>query len=92
MLTGDSTTAKISSEEIVDLAEHLQAMGYDIQGYGLGSVEYERDGSTSSSRNGKAKKINAIKESIDGKHYLRSYIAANENTYVLSEWSIGGFL
>lgn len=92
LLNGNSTTAKISNQEIVNLAQHLQRMGYDIQGYGLGNVKYKDDGQTVSSRNGKAKEIEKIEKSVDGKHYLKAYIAANENTYVLSQWSIGGAL
>ena len=90
IFTGDSTTAKVSAKEVVNLAEHLERMGYDVQAYGLGTVKYKDDGKTTSMRNGKAQEIEEITKNVEGKEYLRSYIAANENTYVLSQYSIMG--
>ena len=91
IFTGDSTTVQIKSEDIIGLAEHLGQMGYDVQAYGLGTVKY-KDKETIDRKNGKAKEIEEITKNVEGKEYLRSYIAANENTYVLSQYSILGAL
>ena len=41
---GDGTSPLGSgSEEVKDLANYIQNMGYDIQGYGFGDVEYTKD-------------------------------------------------
>ena len=89
-LFGDSASARIKSEDVINLAEHMERMGYDIQGYGLGMVEYKKDGSSVNTRNGQAKEINKIAKNVEGKEYLRTYLATNENTYILSQWSVLG--
>ena len=89
MFSGDSTTAKISKEEVVSLAQYLQNMGYDIETYGLGEVKYEDDGKTINNR-GTSKKIEKIGSSVDGKNYLLAYIASDNNTYVLSQYNLYG--
>lgn len=105
--TGDNMTAQISKEQVIDLAQYLQGMGYDIQTYGLGDVVYEGDDSsdlnsdessddynlkTTFNQNGQTRKITKIGKSVDGKNYLQAYIAADENTYNLSQVSFLGIL
>lgn len=89
MFSGDSTTAKISKEEVISLAQYLQNMGYDIETYGLGEVKYTDDGKTTNNR-GTSKSIEKIGSSVDGKNYLLSYIASDNNTYVLSQYNLYG--
>ena len=88
--TGDSTTAKVSKQEVLDLAQYMENMGYDIQTYGLGDVQYKDDGKTLNNRNGKTREIEKIGKTVDGKNYLEAYIAADENTYVLSQYNLFG--
>ena len=58
--TGDSTTAKVSKQEVLDLAQYMENMGYDIQTYGLGEVTYKDDGKGLNNRNGKTREIEII--------------------------------
>ena len=88
--TGDSTTAKVSKQEVLDLAQYMENMGYDIQTYGLGEVTYKDDGKGLNNRNGKTREIEKIGETVDGKNYLQAYIAADENTYVLAQYNVFG--
>ena len=88
--TGDSTTAKVSKQDVLDLAQYVENMGYDIQTYGLGDVKYKDDGKSLNNRNGKSREIEKIGESVDGKNYLEAYIAADENTYVLAQYNVFG--
>ena len=88
--TGDSTTAKISKKEVINLAQYMQNMGYDIQTYGLGEVKYKDDDKTLNNRNGKTREIEKIGETVDGKNYLLAYIAADENTYTKAQFNVFG--
>jgi hypothetical protein len=88
--TGDSTTAKVTKQDVLDLAQYMENMGYDIQTYGLGEVTYKDDGKTLNNRNGKTREIEKIGKTVDGKNYLEAYIAADENTYVLSQFNLFG--
>ena len=88
--TGDSTTAKVSKQEVLDLAQYMENMGYDIQTYGLGEVTYKDDGKSLNNRNGKTREIEKIGKTVDGKNYLQAYIAADENTYVLAQYNVFG--
>lgn len=90
MFTGDSTTAKIRKKDVINLAQYLENMGYDIQTYGLGEVTYKDDGKTYNNRNGTSREIEKIGKSVDGKNYLQAYIAADENTYVLAQYNLFG--
>ena len=87
--TGDTVTASVSKEDVVELAQYIQNMGYDIESCGFGKTVYkeadEDDLSTT-------KQLEKIGESVDGKEYLKAYIASNESTYVLSSFSLNGFL
>lgn len=88
LFTGDSTTAKVGKKQVLNLAQYLENMGYDIQTYGLGEVTYKDDGKTYNNRNGTTREIEKIGKSVDGKNYLQAYIAADENTYVLSQYNM----
>lgn len=88
--TGDYTTATISKQDVIDLAQYMENMGYDIQTYGLGEVTYKEDGKTLNNRNGKSREIEKIGKTVDGKNYLQAYIAAEENTYVLAKFNVFG--
>ena len=85
--TGDPVEAGVSADDVVSLAQFLENQGYDIESCGLGKVEYE-----DSDTPGSVKTIKKIGKSVDGKEYLKAYIAANEATYVLSNYSLNGFL
>ncbi len=86
---GDTVGAQVTQEDIVDLAQYIQSMGYeDLESCGFGDVEYEEsDDEGSITTNKQIKKIN---ESVDGKNYLKKYIAANESTWALANWSVLG--
>ena len=88
--TGDYTTATISKQDVINLAQYMENMGYDIQTYGLGEVTYKEDGKTLNNRNGKSREIEKIGKTVDGKNYLQAYIAAEENTYVLAKFNVFG--
>ena len=88
--TGDYTTATISKQDVIDLAQYMENMGYDVQTYGLGEVTYKEDGKTLNNRNGKSREIEKIGKTVDGKNYLQAYIAAEENTYVLAKFNVFG--
>lgn len=90
LFTGDSTTAKVGKKQVLNLAQYLENMGYDIQTYGLGEVTYKDDGKTYNNRNGTTREIEKIGKSVDGKNYLQAYIAADENTYVLAQYNMFG--
>ena len=88
--TGDSITASVSEEDILNLAQYIENMGYDIESCGFGKAEYEEPSEEDESQT--TKQLTSIGESADGKEYLKAYIAANEATYVLSSFSLNGFL
>ena len=74
---GDNTSPiSNSSEDVKDLANYIQNMGYDIQGYGFGDVEYTKD--TQESQEKAKKDSNGIREnSISGK---RNYVTDEQAT------------
>lgn len=92
MITGNNVSATITKEDVLELAQYMQNMGYDIQGYGLGNVKFkeEKDKKNVAQRNGKAKEVEAITPTADGREYLRTYIAVNESTYMESSHSLYG--
>ena len=62
---GDSTSPiSNSSDDVKDLANYIQNMGYDIQGYGFGDVEYTND--TEKQRK-EVQETNEAANAIDGK-------------------------
>lgn len=93
--TGDNITGKITEKEQLELAQHIQEMGYDIVGYGFADVKYEHDDdediNPAEIEGELNKKIVGINKSIDGRNYLQAYIAQSEAIYVPSIWSVGGF-
>ena len=41
--TGNNVTASVTREDQIELAQHLQDMGYDVIGYGFADASYEYD-------------------------------------------------
>ena len=90
--TGDSVGAEVTQEDIVDLAQYIQSMGYEnLKSCGFGDVEYE-DSEENNENNliSTDRQIKKINKSVDGKNYLKEYIAANESTFALANWSVLG--
>lgn len=93
---GDYITASVTQEDVTKLAQYLQNMGYDIQTYGFGDVTYEEntDETNSSATNKKIKEVNGVDDNgTPGNRrndYLASYLAANNATYVSSDYSVVG--
>lgn len=107
VLTGDNVTITISKEQVIDLAQYLQSMGYDVETYGFGEVTYEDDDSddlntdensddynqkTTFNQNGKTRQIKKVGASVDDKNYLLAYLVADENTYNLANVSALGIM
>lgn len=91
--TGDNITGKVTEQDQIELAQHIQEMGFDIVGYGFADVKYEYDDEESAEGiDGYAnRKIVGFNKSIDGRNYLQAYIAQSEAIYVPSTWSFSGF-
>lgn len=122
---GDSVGAEVSQDDMINLAQYIQSMGYeDLRSCGFGDVVYEEseenieneesaetgetgeneeddeseeveedDGSEENDEDNPTstyKQIKKIKKSVDGKNYLKEYIAANESTWALANWSVLG--
>ena len=87
--TGDSITASVTNEDVKNIAQYIQNMGYDISGYGFGDAVYTTDSETSGNTAQKTKTISQVK-AIEGKNYLKAYIAANEETYTTASYSVYG--
>ncbi len=92
--TGDSITTTITEEDVLNLAQYLQNMGYDIEGCGFGKEEYETKGGADKYKTKQLTKVTGLPNENGGdeKEYLKAYIASNEATYVLSNYSLNGFL
>ena len=90
--TGDSATAHVTREDQIELAQHLQDMGYDVIGYGFADASYEYDDEENSDKiDGFTNDtITDISTLSDNRNYLQAYIAQNEATYVLAEWNVLG--
>ena len=72
---GDNTSPlDNSSEDVKDLANYIQNMGYDIQGYGFGDVEYTKE--TEKERE-KVKKSDEKANAIEGK---KNYVTEEQAT------------
>lgn len=92
ILNGDSTTAKISQEDINELAQYVQDMGYDLQGYGFGNIIYTDESNNQGANTSKSKQVKKVEDNVEGKNYLLAYLAADQNSYTLSTTNIiGGF-
>ena len=72
---GDNTSPiSNGSEDVKDLANYIQDMGYDIQGYGFGDVEYEDE----AEREEVKEAANEVRDNaIDGK---RNYVTDQQAT------------
>ena len=88
-ITGDYDY--VDSEDVIKLAQYLQDQGYDVQGYGFADVKY-KDDSESTTQKGKTKQIEEVIGVKYRNNYLHSYIAASEETYQLSRYSVWGDL
>lgn len=77
----------ITEDEVIDLAQYLENMGYNVEGYGFADVQYSESdedlGNTygANTTSGKAKKIKSITKNSKSKNYLRDYMAADQSTY-----------
>lgn len=92
-INGDQTN--VSKEDEIALAQYLENMGYDVEGYGFADVTYSEDenndtyGARTSS--GKAKEITAVTKDSKSKNYLKDYMAADQSTYFKATDNIAGF-
>ena len=75
-----SVDRTITDEQMIDLAQRIDSMGYDISAYGFADVLEENE-------NGAPTKIGA---NTEGKNYIRTYLVASESTYSIANWSVGG--
>ena len=75
LVWGDSTSSiGNDSDEVKDLANYIQNMGYDIQGYGFGDVEYKDE----AEREEVKEAANEVRDNaIDGK---RNYVTDQQAT------------
>lgn len=77
----------IAEDEVKDLAQYLENMGYSVEGYGFADVQYsdsEEDlGNTYgiNTTSGKSKQIKSITKNTKSKNYLKDYMAADQSTY-----------
>ena len=72
---GDGTSPLgAGSEDVKDLANYIQNMGYDIQGYGFGDVEYTND---TQKQQEEVKETNEVVNAIEGK---RNYVTEEQAT------------
>jgi len=92
-INGDQTN--ISDEDEIALAQYLENMGYDVEGYGFADVTYSEDekndtyGARTSS--GKAKEITAVTKNSKSTNYLKNYMAADQSTYFKATVNVVGF-
>lgn len=80
----------IDEEEVKDLAQYLENMGYSVQGYGFADVKYTDE--TSSNDGGNTKQIAKVSDNAVQKNNLVAYLAANEATYEKAKWSVSGLV
>ena len=86
---GGDVSRYVENEDILDLAQYLENMGYDIQSYGFGIAEYETTATGEVTSN---KTVKEIKENADEKMYLKEYLVANNSTFSLATWSFADML
>ena len=94
-IVGD-TSIDVSSEQIDDLAQYIEDMGYDLEAYGFvspGCVE-KPSANSSSAGNGSSPQNNGIHVVIDNSRLknLHSYVLANERTYAIQYYGGDGLL
>lgn len=73
-----SVDRRITDEQVIDLAQRINSMGYDISAYGFADVIEENE-------NGAPTVIGA---NTEGKNYIRTYLVAQESAYSLANWSL----
>lgn len=78
--------ADITSDEVVELAQYLENMGYNVEGYGFADVKYSEDEDKNSTygvttTSGKTREILSVTKDSHSKNYLKDYMAADEMTY-----------
>lgn len=91
-INGDSTN--ISKEDEIELAQYLENMGYDVEGYGFADVTYNESGNDTygtTTSSGKAKNIVDITPDSKSKNYLRNYMAADQSSYFKAQDNVIGF-
>lgn len=77
---GGTVSEHVSMEDQVELAQYLEDLGYDIDGYGFGhAVRDENDDIT---------EIYYDEKTVD---YLKQYLVANDATYTKTGFSVAGF-
>ena len=77
---GNHVDRMIDEEDEIELAQRINAMGYDIVGSGFTDVtEYNEDGAPTK-----------LGQFSDGRNYLRAYLISNEITYTIAQWSVAG--
>lgn len=87
-----------SKDEMVELAQYLEDMGYSVTGYGFADVKYKEgsdDDGNSYSQNtdtGKTKQIDKVTKQEYVRNNIQAYLAANEETYDIAQGSILGSL
>lgn len=80
---------EVDSDEVKELAQYLENMGYSIVGNGFADVTYE-DNSGGTKDPGKTKTIEKVTDQRYIHNNLQAYMLANEATYDLSQNSLGG--
>ena len=92
-INGDQTN--ISDEDEIALAQYLENMGYDVEGYGFADVTYSEDENNdtygASTSSGKAKEITAVTKDSKSTNYLKNYMAADQSTYFKATDNVVGF-
>lgn len=91
-INGDSTN--ISKEDEIALAQYLENMGYNVEGYGFADVTYsdsENDTYGTRTSSGKAKNITGITSDSKSTNYLKNYMAADESSYFKAQDNILGY-
>ena len=78
----------IDKDEVKDLAQYLENMGYSIVGNGFADVTYEDNSGTKDP--GKTKTIKKVTDRRYINNNLEAYMLANEATYDLAQNSLGG--
>ena len=77
---GNNVDRIINEEDELDLAQRINAMGYDIVGSGFTDVtEYNEDGVPTK-----------LGQFADGRNYLRMYLISNELSLSIAQWSVAG--
>ena len=79
-IDGNVADRVVSEEDEIELAQRINAMGYDIVGSGFTDVLAYNENDVPTE----------LGQFSDGRNYLRAYLVANESTYTLAKWSLAG--